>query len=347
MKKRLSIILSAVMVLTSMLVGLVLFPASSDAAEVTYSGTITDQTTQDKVYLNTSGGTVQIKIDSNTEFEKAKFLLPGNTMTANCYIGSDEYWHASKITGNSTSAGKITIDTNNKVSVKGTIAKGTTEELLYLVVSNGTMQIKLDSDTDVDNVHFLIVGKTVTVTCARGSDAYMHALSISENGSSSSSYSSSGSGSTSGTSVSGTVDKGTTSSILFLNTSEGTMQIILDLGTDASACRALIPGQILTVNFYRGEDAWNHASKIVNNSSSAASEVSLDANTKATVTGTISSSTTENTLYLETSGGTMQIKLDAATNFSRCPVLLVDKKVQVVVERGSDEYNHAVQIIAN
>lgn len=125
------------------------------------------------------------------------------------------------------------------------------------------------------------------------------------------------------------------------------MQIVLDLGTDASACRALIPGQSVTVNFYRGSDAWNHSSRMVNNSSKAASEVSLDNSTKATVSGRITSETTEETLCLETDGGTMQIKLDSSTNFSRCPVLLVDKQVQVVCARGSDEYYHAIEINAN
>ena len=320
-------------------------PTDVVATEMTYSGTVSEQTTADCLYLSTSGGTVQIKFDSDTEFSNAKFLLPGNSITANCYVGGDEYWHARKITGNS-SAGKATVDTGSKATVKGRVAKGTSEELVYLVVDNGTMQIKIDESTDMNSCRFLIVGKTVQIVCARGSDAYMHALSISDVGGSAASSSGSSVGTASGSSVTGTVGKGTTASILFLETSGGTMQFVLDLATDASACRCLIPGQSVTVTFYRGSDAWNHSSKLVNNTASAASEVSLDGS-RSTVTGTVTGDTKEDTLFLNTSGGTMQIRLDASTNFSRCPVLLIDKNVQVVIQRGSDEYFHAVQIIAN
>ncbi len=320
-------------------------PTDVEAAEMTYSGTVSEQTTADCLYLSTSGGTVQIKFDSNTEFSNAKFLLPGNSVTANCYIGSDEYWHASKVSGN-TSAGKATVNSSDKATVKGRVAKGTSEELLYLVVDNGTMQIKIDESTDMDSCRFLIVGKTIQVVCARGSDAYMHALSIADVGGTTAYSAGSSVGTASGNSVTGTVAKGTTASILFLETSGGTMQFVLDLATDASACRSLIPGQSVTVTFYRGSDAWNHSSKLVNNTATASAEVSLDGS-KSTFSGTVSSDTREDTLFLETSGGTMQIRLDASTNFSRCPVLLLDKSVQVVCQRGSDEYLHAVQIIAN
>lgn len=345
MRKSLSYVLSIAFAVLCVFSGVIFYPAKSTAAEITYSGTVSDQTTSDILYLSTSGGTIHIKLDQSTELENAKFLLPGNYITAQCYRGSDEYWHASKLSGNS-SAGKVSIDNSTKATVKGTIAKGTSEQLLYLVVSNGTMQIKLDQDTDVSGVKYMIVGKTVQVVCARGSDAYMHALSISDVAGASSSYSSTGAAA-SGNGITGIVDKGTTTSILFLQTSGGTMQFVLDLGTDASGCRVLIPGQSITVNYYRGSDAWNHASRLVNNSANASAEVALDANSKLTVSGTVTSSTTENTLYLNTSGGVMQIRLDMATNFSRCPVLLQDKNVQVVCERGQDEYLHAVQIIAN
>ena len=344
MKKINAIYLSLILLLTCVVLGLVRFPAKTAAAEITYSGTVSDKTTADKLYLSTSGGTVEIKLDGNTEIVNARFLLPGNTVTANCFIGSDEYWHASKITGNST-VGKVAVDSSKKTTVKGTIAKGTTEEMLYLVVDNGTMQIKIDESTDVDNVKFLIIGKTVQVVVARGSDAYMHAISISDVAGSSSGSSTGVAASGSG--ISGTVEKGTTTSLLYLNTSGGTMQIVLDLATDVSASRVLLPGQNVTVNFYRGSDAWNHASRIVNNTAKASDEVSLDPNSQFTVSGTVTGDTTENTLYLNTSGGVMQIRLDAATNFSKCPVLLLGKNVQVTCERGSDEYNHAVSIVAN
>ena len=54
-------------------------PTDVEASEITYSGTISEQTTAECLFLSTSGGTVQIKIDSGTELSNAKFLLPGNT----------------------------------------------------------------------------------------------------------------------------------------------------------------------------------------------------------------------------------------------------------------------------
>lgn len=345
MKKRISMILSVLLTLILILTTAFTYSVDTKAAETTFSGTVSDKTTSDILYLSTSGGTMEIKIDSSTQVSGTKLILPGSSITASCYRGSDEYWHASTLTG-TAKVGKVTIDTNNKATVKGTIAKGTSEELLYLNTDNGTMQIKMDDETDLSGVTMLIIGKSVQVVVARGSDAYMHALSISSNGGTSAT-SSSAAGTTSGGGVTGTVEKGTTSSILYLSTSAGTMEFVLDLATDASACRVLMPGESITVNFYRGSDAWNHTSKLVNNSASAASEVTLDASSKTTVSGKVSSSTTENTLYLETSGGTMQIRLDAATNFSRCPVILQDKNISVVIERGSDEYYHAVSVSLN
>ncbi len=342
MKKKISLALSVLLVFSCLVVGEVLLPTRSFASEITYTGTVSDKTTTDVLYLSTSGGVVEIKLDATTEFSNAKFLLPGNQVTANCYTGSDEYWHASKISG-STSAGRVNVDKANSSKVKGTVAKGTSEELLYLVVSNGTMQIKIDEDTDVSGVGFLIIGKTIEVTCARGSDAYMHALSISDVAGRTISSSS---GKISGTGVTGKVEKGTTSSILYLETSGGTMQFVLDLATDASACRVLIPGQSVTVSYYRGNDAWNHASKMINNTSNAASVVALDEKSRMTVSGKVTEDSTENTLHLNTSGGEMHIRLDENTDYSRCPVLLFDKTVQVVCEVGSDEYFHAVQVIS-
>ena len=345
MKKRISAMLGVMLTLVLVAAFSLSIPTTTKAAESTFSGTVSDKTTSDVLYLSTSGGTMQIKIDSSTTVSGTKLILPGNSVSASCYRGSDEYWHASTISG-SAQAGKATIDTSTKATVKGRIAKGTSEELLYLVIDNGTMQIKMDDDTDLSGTKMLILGKTVQVVVARGSDAYMHALSISDVAGATSSSSSSGSTS-SGSGVTGTVDKGTTSSMLYLATSAGTMEFVMDLATDASACRVLMPGQSITVNFYRGSDAWNHTSRLVNNSASASAEVSLDASSKTTVSGTVSTNTTENTLYLETSGGTMQIRLDAATNFSKCPVILAGKSISVVIERGSDEYYHAVSISGN
>ncbi len=345
MKKRLSALLSVLLMVSMVMAISVLVPTRTEAAEMTVSGTVCDSTTSDVLYLSTNGGTMQIKLDANTDTSGAKFLLPGNTLTCNIYTASDEYWHASKIVGN-TSSGKVTVDTSNKATVKGTIAKGTSEELLYLVVTNGTMQIKLDSDTDISGCKYLIIGRTVNVVCARGSDAYMHALSISD-AASNNTTTVSAAGNVSTTGVTGTIDKGTTTSLLRLSTSAGTMEFVMDLATDVSQCRAMVPGQSATVNFYRGDDAWNHVSRIVNNTSRVSDAANLDQSSSATVSGTIANNTTEGTIYLATDGGVMQIRVDSSTVFTKCPILLIGKSAQIQCMRGSDEYYHAVTVSAS
>ena len=353
MRKRITSFAMILMMLFMSVTAFNLGSVRADAAESSFSGTVSSKTTTERLFLDTSSGTMEFKIDSNLTVSGSKMVLPGSSITATGYVGSDAYWHVTKISG-TTSSNKVTVDQSTKATVKGRIANGTSEELLYLVVDNGTMQIKMDDDTDLSGTTMLIVGKTVQVECARGSDAYMHALSISDayastgySSTTSSSYSASTVAAVSGTAVTGTVEKGTTSSKLYLSTSAGTMEFVLDLTTDVTGCRVLIPGQSITVNFYRGSDAWNHTSKIVNNSASAASQATLDSSSKVTVTGTVEGETTENTLFLNTSAGTMQIRLDSATDFSRCPVILKDKSLQVVIERGNDEYYHAISIAQN
>lgn len=350
MKKSLSATIGVLLTMVLVAIMGLSVPTVSKAAETTFSGTVSDKTTSEILYLTTSGGTMEIKLDSNTTISGTKLVLPGNTVSCSCYRGSDEYWHVSSISG-SSQVGKVTLDASTKATVTGSIAKGTSEDLLYLVVDNGTMQIKMDDDTDLDDVTMLIIGKKVKVVVERGSDAYMHAISITDYGSSSSTSTSTSttttSSSSSGNTVSGTVEKGTTSSILYLSTSAGTMEFVLDLGTDASACRVLMPGQKITVSFYRGSDAWNHTSKLVNNSDTASSTATLDSSTQATITGTVDDDTDEGTLHLDTNDGVMEIRLDSNTNFSKCPVLLLNKSVTVVAQRGSDAYYHAVTITSN
>lgn len=349
MKKSLSATIGVLLTMVLVAIMGLSVPTVSKAAETTFSGTVSDKTTTDLLYLSTSGGTMEVKIDSNTTISGTKLILPGTTISCSCYRGSDEYWHASSISGTSQ-VGKVTLDASTKATVTGSIAKGTSESLLYLVTDNGTMQIKMDDDTDLSGVTMLIIGQKVKVVVERGSDAYMHAISITgtSNGSSSTTTSTVTTTSTSsGNSVTGTVEKGTTSSILYLTTSAGTMEFVLDLGTDASACRVLMPGQKITVSFYRGSDAWNHTSKLVNNTDSASATATLDSSTQATITGTVDGDTDEGMLFLDTNDGLMEIKLDSNTNFSKCPVLLLDKKVTVVAQRGNDAYYHAVTITAN
>ena len=71
MKKRIcAMVLSTIMLFFACLVVLDV-PTTVEAAEMTYSGTVSEKTTSDVLYLSTSGGTVQIKIDGSTEISNA------------------------------------------------------------------------------------------------------------------------------------------------------------------------------------------------------------------------------------------------------------------------------------
>ena len=61
--------------------------------------------------------------------------------------------------------------------------------------------------------------------------------------------------------------------------------------------------------------------------------------------GTVAGKSTENTLYLNTAGGTMELRLDSSSSFSNCRVLVKGRQVVVVCARGSDAYMHAVSVI--
>ncbi len=73
---------------------------------------------------------------------------------------------------------KASVDTSSVSTVTGTVGSKSNENLLYLSTNYGEMELKLDAVSSVNNLKVLVSGKKVTVTCARGDDAYMHALSI-------------------------------------------------------------------------------------------------------------------------------------------------------------------------
>ena len=123
---------------------------------------------------------MKIKIDANTNLSVCKTLIPNDTVAVACYRGSDAYFHASVITG-TVQPGSASVDGSSAVTVTGKVASGTKGNLLYLVTDGGTMQIKLDTGTSMNGVRVLTQDRSVKVSVARGSDAYMHAVSISAN----------------------------------------------------------------------------------------------------------------------------------------------------------------------
>ena len=151
------------------------------AAEViaTVQGTVSSGTTSELLKLSTKEGNMEIKLDSGTDTSACKILLPGQNISVSVARGSDEYLHAVKITSGTQTAG-VTIDSSNTTTVTGTIGDKTKDDVLYVNTPQGEMQIKLDVTTNMSGCSVLVIGKSYSISCARGADAYMHAVSISD-----------------------------------------------------------------------------------------------------------------------------------------------------------------------
>ena len=324
------------------------------AAEViaTVQGTIMSGTTSELIKLSTKDGEMHIKLDSTTDTSSCKILLPDQKISVSVSHGSAGYLHAVKSTNSEQVVG-VTVDNSSTVTVTGTIGEKTKGDILYFKTSAGEMEIKLDSSTNMSGCNVLVANKTYSITCARGSDAYMHAVSISDSsaavpgttGMTGYTPAPAGAVNASTTVVTGTVGYNTKENLLYLATSGGEMQIVIDSYTDSRNGLMLIPGRSLTVSVYRGSDAYMHAASI-SGVKDYVQPATVDG-AYSTVTGTVSSRSTENMLYLSVGAGDMEIKLDTLNSMNNCKVLISGKKITVVCARGSDAYMHAISITGN
>lgn len=327
------------------------------AAEViaTVEGTVMSGTTSELLKLSTKEGDMEIKLDSGTDTSGCKILLPDKKIFVSVCHGNDEYLHAVKITSAAPTQ-SVTLDSSSTI-VTGKITDKSKDDILYVDTAQGEMQIKLDATTNLSGCSVLVENKSYSITCARGSDAYMHAISIADGTSSSSTGSSLGTSygassltpapsspvTASTSTVSGTVSDKTKENLLYLSTDGGEMQIVIDSNTDSRSGMVLTPDRKLTVAVYRGSDAYMHAASITGNKESTWS-VDIDTSSTPTVTGTVGSKSTENILYLDTPQGQMELKLDAVRSVSGCKVLVSGRKLSLTCARGSDAYMHALDI---
>ena len=338
--------------------GAVMLPAARmevQAVEVmaTVSGTVKSGTTSDLLLLTTNDGVMEIKIDSSTDTSECKMLLPNSKISVSVAHGNDGYLHAVKISGATQVAG-VSLDFSTSATVTGTIQEKSKDDILYFKTSGGVMEIKLDTTTDMSGCKILVADKNYSITCVRGSDAYMHAVSISDSatGASASTPGASNSSYTPApvteitndiSWVTGTVNDKTKEDLIYFSTGGGEMQIKIDSNTDSRNGMVVTPGAKLTIAVYRGSDAYMHAAKIVASKDSYWA-AQLDSSTTATVTGTVGSKSNENMLYLATTGGEMELKLDALNSVTGCKILVAGKKISVTCVRGSDAYMHATAI---
>lgn len=315
-----------------------LLKVRADEVFATVQGTILTGTTSDLLVLSTKEGKMEIKLDSNTDTSACKILLPDRKISVSVKHGSDGYLHAVTITS-TTQTQEVTLDSSNTSTVTGEIDKKTTADIIYLKTAQGEMQIKLDTTTSMSGCSVLVAGKNYTITCTRGSDAYMHAVSISDTIATPTATPKT----FSGPSVAGTVAKSTKESLLYLSTKDGEMQFKIDSDADTTGGMILTVDRKLTVYYYHGSDGYLHANAIVGAKDSPAS-VNIDTSNTSTVSGTVGSKSTENVLFLDTAQGTMELKLDAVSSLANCKVLVSGKKVSVTCARGSDAYMHAINI---
>lgn len=328
------------------------------AAEViaTVQGTVMDGTTADILKLSTKEGNMEIKLDGGTDASACKILLPGKKIDVSVSHGSDGYLHAVRISSGMQVIG-VTVDSSSSATITGTISTKSKDDVLFVNTPQGEMQIKLDTTTNMSGCSVLVANKTYSIVCARGSDAYMHAISIAD----SSSVAGSGQGQVPASSltpapagavagdtmaVTGTVTKNTKESLLYLSTSGGEMQIVIDSNTDSRGGMVLVPDRKLTLTVYRGSDACMHAATIFGTKDSITA-ATIDTASVYTVSGTVSNKSTESILFLNTSGGEMQLKLDVVQSVTGAKVLVEGKKLTVTCSRGSDAYMHALTIIGN
>ena len=167
--------------------GMLLAPAAArmdvQAEEViaTVQGKVMEGTTAKLLYLDTSDGRMEIKIDGSTSTGNCKMLLPDKKISVSVSHGNDGYLHAVTISENGENP-SVELDTSKVSNVVGTVNEKTTENVLHLDTAQGEMELKIDKNTDLSNCSVLVVSGKYVVSCARGEDAYMHAISIADGG---------------------------------------------------------------------------------------------------------------------------------------------------------------------
>ncbi|MBQ1459300.1 MAG: hypothetical protein IIZ20_12445, partial [Butyrivibrio sp.] len=138
-RSRLSVFLLCVFTIFSMMY------FKSDAADTyTVTGTVDSATNSSYLFLNTPQGQMTIAIGADTDLSSCRMLLPDKEVTVDCHHGSDSYLHASRIY-----VATAVVDSSNSTMVKGTVTSKTTEDVIFLSTSSGTMQIKVDNTTDM------------------------------------------------------------------------------------------------------------------------------------------------------------------------------------------------------
>ncbi len=325
--------------------------ASVDTSnQATVTGKVKDKSTDEILYLDTTGGEMVIKLDSTTNLGGCRVVVAGANVNVVVARGSDAYMHALSISNGSGSSGSSdSVSYSGEVPANTTAVTGTPEDksngdMLYLKTKDGTYTLKVDDSADTSQGFVFTSGNKVTAYIYHGSDSYMHAAKVvgtRNNGGASG-------GST--TTFSGTVESGSTESLLLLNTSGGVMKFKLDGGTTLSGSKGLYKGLQVTVSGSTGSDAYWHAVSIAAKSeyqssgSSSSYSGEVPSNTTA-VTGTPEDKSTSSMLYLKTKDGTYSLKIDDSSDTSNGFIFTSGNSVTAYIYHGSDAYMHAAKVV--
>ena len=254
MHKHFGLVLTACLVLSLLFTPAFLLPAQA-ANTVTVQGKVMSGTTGSLLLLDTPQGKMEIKIDNATDTTAGKILLPDQAISVTVTGGSDGYLHATKIsTGNQI--GNVIVDTNNTVDVTGTLNKNTKDNDLHLDTPQGEMIIRLDPSTEMGSCAFLVLNGKYRITCGRGSDAYLHAVKIADASSAANTSASVNGDNSAYPFINGTVDSKTTNSLLYLSTTGGTMQFVIDNNANTLKGLMMTSGRSLTVYYYHRKYAF-------------------------------------------------------------------------------------------
>lgn len=226
------------------------------------------------------------------------------------------------------------------VTVSGKIKSGTTNEMIYLDADGSEMKIKIDENTDLSNCKLLLEGAKVKIDVYHGSDKYLHAAKIVTDGSVASTV-------TTGSTViiSGNVKSGTTTELLKITSILGDFDIKMDTATDVSGCKYIAVGRNILITCGKDTAGKLYAIKVEDGTNVKPSSSSSSAQSTATISGKIDSSSNTSVLYLNNETGKITVKLDSDTQVPKGVVLVKDSTVTVTVYTGSDNSLHAQKIV--
>lgn len=326
--------------------------------QITVSGKVMEGSDPSTLILDCNGSKFNIRLDKSSNFTGCRIIHKDKLLNVTVAGASDGYLHAVNITAAESASSSSTItgvpektpDGRSLAVISGTVQDNPSDSSFVLKVNNNLLTIKIDSSTDLTQLHVLNSGRTVSAAVYTGSDNQFHAYKL-------------GGNITNGpvaldgaaVTVSGTVLKNTDDNTLLLSTSAGNMTIRMDTQTVIGAGGLLLIGKKVDVVVQHGADAYMHAVKITGKETTSSADPSSNlwpATTRCSdeveVKGKVDKKTDNNTLYLNIDGqGTMIIRIDVNTKWEAAQAFKIGDTVKAKVYGGADAYMHAASITSN